>query len=120
MNIQITKTTAPHAFSYAFTTHCGYPHGHAVAITFPFFAELDMKNNPKREELCWFLGLDKDANLQQYFLNYIAQIGLSYQGTRGEDLSVLLGQVNLERLKNNPVKVTSERISELENFINSL
>ena len=40
--IAITKTTAPHAFSYAFTTHCGYPHGHAVALSFPFFMALNL------------------------------------------------------------------------------
>lgn len=118
--INITKTTAPHAFSYAFTTHCEYPHGHAVAITFPFFAELNMKNNPKREELCWALGLDNKANLQQYFVEYVNRIGLQYKGIEGNDLRELLSQVNLERLKNNPVTITSDRIKELEEFINSL
>lgn len=118
--INITKTTAPHAFSYAFTTHCGYPHGHAVAITFPFFAELNLKDNPKNEELRWMLSIDKAADIKQYFLEYINRIGLRYEGTRGKDLHELLSQVNLDRLKNNPVIVTSERINELENFIKSL
>ena len=118
--INITKTTAPHAFSYAFTTHCGYPHGHAVAITFPFFAELNMRNNPKREELCDLLGLDIDANLQQYFLKYIGQIGLRYEGTKGEDLHELLSQVNLERLKNNLVEITEKEISNLKLYICNL
>ena len=116
--INITKTTAPHAFSYAFTTHCGYPHGHAVAITFPFFAELNMKNNPKREDLCQLLGLDGDADLKQYFVEYVNRIGLPYQGTSGKDLRELVGQVNLERLRNNPVRITNERIIELENYLN--
>jgi alcohol dehydrogenase class IV len=35
--INITQTTAPHAFSYKFTNDYGYSHGHAVALTFPFF-----------------------------------------------------------------------------------
>lgn len=118
--INITKTTAPHAFSYAFTTHCGYPHGHAVAITFPFFAELNMRNNPKRDELCRLLGLNKDMDLQQYFLKYIGQIGLRFDGTRGEDLCALLSQVNLERLKNNPIQITEKEISDLELYIGNL
>lgn len=117
--INITKTTAPHAFSYAFTTHCGYPHGHAVAITFPFFAELNLKNNQKADELRWMLGLNKDADIKQYFLDYIDRIGLRYEGTKGQDLHELISQVNLERLKNNPVQMTEERITELENFIKS-
>lgn len=118
--INITKTTAPHAFSYAFTTHCGYPHGHAVAITFPFFAELNLKNNPKADELRWMLSIDKDADIKQYFLDYINRIGLRYEGTRGRDLHELLSQVNLDRLKNNPVQMTSEKISKLEEFVNKL
>lgn len=35
--IDITTTTAPHAFSYKFTSLYGIPHGHAVALTFPYF-----------------------------------------------------------------------------------
>ena len=35
--INITKTTAPHAFSYPFSTHYGFLHGNAVALTFPLF-----------------------------------------------------------------------------------
>lgn len=118
--INITKTTAPHAFSYAFTTHCGYPHGHAVAITFPFFADLNLKNNHKADELRWMLSIDKDADIKLYFLDYINRIGLRYEGTRGRELHELLSQVNLDRLKNNPVQMTNEIIKELENFIKSL
>lgn len=118
--MNIAKTTAPHAFSYAFTTHCGYPHGHAVAITFPFFAKLNMQDSPKRAELCWMLGLPIDTDLQQYFTDYIKAIGLGFRGTNGHDVRDLLMQVNQLRLKNNPVVMTDERISDLENFINTL
>lgn len=115
--INITKTTAPHAFSYAFTTHCGYPHGHAVAITFPFFAKLNMANHPKNEELRWWLGLSKETDLQQYFSNYVKSIGLVFLGTKSQDVRFLLSQVNPERLNNNPEEMTIERINELENYI---
>lgn len=118
--INITKTTAPHAFSYAFTTHCGYPHGHAVAITFPFFTELNLKNNPKADELRWMLSIDKDADIKQYFLDYINRIGLKYEGTKGKDLHELLSQVNLDRLKNNPVEITKKEISNLRFYIEDL
>lgn len=118
--INITKTTAPHAFSYAFTTYCGYPHGHAVAITFPFFAELNLMNNSKADELRWMLSIEKDADTKQYFFDYINRIGLRYEGIKGQDLHELISQVNLERLKNNPVQMTEERMTELENFIISL
>lgn len=118
--INITKTTAPHAFSYAFTTHCGYPHGHAVAITFPFFAELNMHENLKRSELCGLLEVDNNTDLQKYFLEYLKLIGLDYTGTKGQDLHTLLSQVNLERLKNNPVPVTNDTLNELMLFIQTI
>jgi len=37
--INITKTTAPHALSYGFTSMFGLPHGHAVALFLPFFIQ---------------------------------------------------------------------------------
>lgn len=118
--INITKTTAPHAFSYAFTTHCGYPHGHAVAITFPYFAELNLRNNPKADELRWMLSIEKDADIKQYFLDYINKIDLKYVGAKDQDLHELLSLVNMDRLKNNPVQMTPERMMELENFVKAL
>ena len=35
--INITRTTLPHALSYTLTSKYGYPHGHAVALAFPYF-----------------------------------------------------------------------------------
>jgi len=35
--INITRTTAPHAVSYALTSVFGIPHGHACALTLPGF-----------------------------------------------------------------------------------
>ena len=118
--INITKTTAPHAFSYAFTSKCGYRHGHAVAITFPFFAKLNMENHPKNEELQQLLGISAEMDLQEYFVEYVNRIGLRFIGTGENDLHELLSHVNLDRLKNNPVQMTGERMAELENFIKSL
>lgn len=99
--INITKTTAPHAFSYAFTSKCGYPHGHAVALTFPYFAML----NTGRKEL-----LDE-------YRTYVTTLGLSFHGTNGADMLDLLHEVNLQRLANNPVEVGEKQILELKEFL---
>ena len=115
--INITKTTAPHAFSYAFTSHCGYRHGHEVAITFPFFAKLNMANHPKNDELRKLLGISAETDLQQYFIEYVNQIRLRYNGIGDNDLHTLLNQVNLDRLKNNPVKMTNELITQLQKYV---
>jgi len=39
--INITKTTAPHAVSYAFTSFFGVPHGEAVGLLLPRFLEFN-------------------------------------------------------------------------------
>ena len=40
----ISKTTAPHALSYPFTTNFNISHGHAVGITFNEFLKFNYKN----------------------------------------------------------------------------
>ena len=42
--ISISKTTAPHALSYPFTSHFGIDHGHAVSLTFNDFLKFNYKN----------------------------------------------------------------------------
>ena len=39
--INITKTTAPHALSYGFTSYYNIPHGHAVSLSLPYFLEFN-------------------------------------------------------------------------------
>lgn len=116
--INITKTTAPHAFSYAFTSKCNYPHGHAVALTFPFFAEYNTKHKSNKDKkLFQILGLNEDESIQTFFLNYIKKIGLSYNGVNGYNLIDLLNEVNIERLSNNPIIVSNENLYQIESFI---
>ena len=42
--INISKTTAPHAVSYPFTSEYKIGHGHAVAITLTDFLKFNFKN----------------------------------------------------------------------------
>ena len=109
--INISKTTAPHAFSYAFTSHYGYPHGHAVALTFPFFLRL---NGIK--VLLDLLGFTKDAVVRQ-MERYISSLGLELDLTSVVDIPATLREVNLQRLSNNPIVVTQRTIKELESYL---
>jgi len=114
--INITRTTVPHALSYTLTSKYGYPHGHAVALTFPFFLKyyLDGKEteymgsdyrqyvtkmNRLREEL----GLGKDPFLAMK--DYIKRLGLQYDPLRAFDEIVVACGINLERAKNSPMKI---------------
>ena len=130
--IAITKTTAPHAFSYAFTSYCGYPHGHAVALTFPFFFSLNILEKEeavlqpslhkdlyitKMNGLRNLLGLDICKDCQQYMKNYIDSIRLFNKGFGEHDINCLLSSVNIQRLQNNPVIIKEQNIKELILFL---
>lgn len=112
--INITKTTAPHAFSYAFTVACGYPHGHAVALTFPYFFGLNL---PQDDPLVECLGLDRTLPFEQQMRQYIDRIGLGYKGCGEQDLAALLRQVNMAKLGNNPQEMNEERMLQLKESI---
>lgn len=111
--INITKTTAPHAFSYVFTSKYGYPHGHAVALTFPFFMKLNGTQN-----LFELLGMSAVDAMQQ-MESYIASLGLSLHLQGSIEVDSALQEVNLQRLSNNPVKVTPEITTELAEYLKS-
>lgn len=130
--IAITKTTAPHAFSYAFTTYCGIPHGHAVSLTFPYFFSLNMLEKEeyalrdgivrgeyvaKMQNLCKLLGLNESCDSQAYMKEYVSTIGLNTLDCTNVDINHLLSLVNVSRLQNNPVTVTDEIVSELEKYL---
>lgn len=112
--INIAKTTAPHAFSYAFTSHYGYPHGHAVALTLPFFMEMNADDTLLAE-----LGLTR-SNVCAEMCLYIEGIGLSLEIKQEINLFQTLHEVNLQRLKNNPVEVGEEEIGRLYSYLSKI
>ena len=129
--INITKTTAPHALSYYFTTHFGLAHGHAVGLTLgPFFeinaaAAKDNLNDPRgaayvrgaMRKLCGLFGESGPAQASEKIRNLMAEIGLETDfgklGIGPAQVEELIQSVNIERLVNNPVKVRNEYIREI-------
>jgi len=104
--INITKTTAPHAFSYPFTSYYGYPHGHAVALLFPYIADYNMRNG-HIDSLQEILGLDEEP--EACFRKYLRGIGLDPRPSDKEfDTELIVSNINLNRLKNNPVAIDDE------------
>ena len=110
--INITRTTAPHAMSYTLTSKYGYPHGHAVALTFPFFYELNL--NARKED---YVGenyqeyKNKVENLQRIDMKaYVHNLGLGYDPQRPFINKVVEEGINLERAKNNPARLSSDII----------
>lgn len=120
--INITRTTAPHAMSYAFTAYYGYPHGHAVSLTFPFWMEYNLKymtDQSKAEFLVNMLNLPESVFL--FLVDYIRKIGLELRGLVDIDKNIILTSVNIQRLRNNPVEVDLSVLEEsiYKSFITS-
>jgi alcohol dehydrogenase len=125
--INIAKTTAAHALSYAITSFHGIPHGHAVALTLPYFFAINTNNDnapvtdPRgaahlqhvMREIFHALGVDSAAAATTRWIHLMEAVGLAYQLdalgiTHEAALANIIANVNLERLSNHPVKLTPE------------
>lgn len=114
--INITQTTAPHAFSYKLTSLYGIPHGHAVAICLPVIwkrmMEVENTLNEKRgdeylnkvfEDISIALGAGVSLNAISVFLSLLMNLNIDSPIIAEEDLLLLTSSVNTIRLGNNPV-----------------
>ncbi len=128
--INITKTTAAHAVSYAFTTYYGIPHGHAVFLTLPEFFEYNYGvsiadlNDPRGvehiqrnlDDLCQMFGVASVRNGKCFLKNLARDIGveLSLDQLKIADYEARIADnVNMERLGNNPRKISKEGLINL-------
>ena len=126
--INISKTTAPHALSYPFTTNFNISHGHAVGITFNEFLKFNYKNlkntvikfdlksrfnilfklsNTKNifELDDYFKTLKKEAGIKDSFLYFKINIK--------KNLKRITKDINFQRLSNNPVKIKLRDINKI-------
>jgi alcohol dehydrogenase class IV len=121
--INRTRTTAPHAMSYALTTFYGIPHGHAVALTLGEFFQLNSERAlatsrqdlvKVMEELFELFDCSDAIQCRDKFYGLMGRIGLKTklsQMLQGElNISKLVNNVNVERLSNHPVVVTKADI----------
>jgi len=131
--INVAKTTAAHALSYAMTGHYKLAHGHAVALTLPAVFEAnaavtDLDVNDSRgvthvrdavQRLCALLDSSSAITAVSRLRNMMTRIGLSptWFGDHEVDLTEvrthILQEVNQERLGNNPRRFTPELIAQV-------
>lgn len=125
--IDITKTTAPHAISYAFTSYYGISHGHAVALSLPFFFKYNYNltdsdctdkrgANAVKERIDGVLKiLNTDINnIENKLIHFFDSIGVNININKlinnfSNDL--IINNINTERLSNNPRIVTKQIIN---------
>ena len=127
--INVSKTTAAHAWSYGITSTYGVPHGHAVWLTLPQIFQvhstaprsailhpggLDAHNTIMTHlgELLHITDLEHSAAALQYRLRDLGVTpNLSeIDADTPEQRKTLSVQVNLERLSNNPVRFDEHAI----------
>lgn len=123
--INITQTTAPHAFSYKLTAMYGLPHGHAVAVCLPVIWEYMLENMDKcidrrgAEYLQSIFGLISKSMRHstpmeaiETFRTMMVEMGMqnSVSGNRDGEVENLSRSVNPVRLNNNPVCLEMDSI----------
>ncbi len=132
--INIAFTTASHAVSYPFTSFFNIPHGHAVALTLPYFLEHNFNANENNiqdsrgagfvedriNELIELFGQRSIDGAVEYLKGLIKEIGLETKlskfGINEKDFDLVIANgLNPQRMKNNPVKVTEDNLRSILN-----
>ena len=124
--INISKTTASHALSYAITADYGLPHGHAVALSIANLMEFNSvidenSNQDKRgvkfvktqmETLYKLIGV---TNSVEYFLRLFNNIEIEYNLKKLgiNDVQSVIKKVDLQRLGNNPRRMDFESLNNI-------
>lgn len=130
--IDVTRTTAPHALSYALTSGYGLPHGAAVAMTLgevllwnSEVTDDDVTDSRGAEhvrrvlrEICVLLGAPDPAAARDRFRELMTSVGLA---TRLSEVGVrtasqrraIAESVNPERLANNPRAFSQRDLKDL-------
>lgn len=121
--INITQTTAAHAFSYKITSLYKLPHGHAVAVCLPeiweyMIGHMDRCIDKRGQEylsgifahISKAMGCENPNKAITYFRQMMVEMDLKNLAAvnREEDLKLLSISVNPVRLKNNPIKLNDD------------
>lgn len=130
--INITQTTAAHAFSYKITSLYKLPHGHAVAVGLPVIWEYMLCNMDKcidsrgSEYLSGIFtkisnaaGCDSPVKAIGVFREMMKEmeLGNPVACDREQELNVLSTSVNPVRLKNNPIGIEDSVARQLYSLI---
>lgn len=125
--INITKTTAPHAMSYKMTTLFKIPHGHAVALAFPhvwrFMLEHPQACIDERGaeyvldtfiQMASALGQQTVEQAIMWFSSLLEKLEiLPPNQVNPEEFDMLIHSVNLERLKNSPMQLDLQALTDI-------
>jgi len=126
--INISKTIAPHAVSYPFTSYFGINHGHAVSLTLNKFLIFNYKNISfcdqnfdlkKRYKVLFSLTKTNSIHQLDNFLKMIKSKADLEQNFKKLNIDLkknhtkIIGGINELRLKNNPIRLYKSDISNI-------
>jgi len=128
--IAITKTTAPHALSYKFTSDLGLPHGHATGLTLGEMLEynagisfddcVDPIRGPehyseKIREINDILNVENASEGKREIKEIMEKIGLrtNLPELTDKKIAEVIGSVNIQRLKNNPRRLRESDMTRI-------
>ncbi|NGP76667.1 phosphonoacetaldehyde reductase [Balneolaceae bacterium YR4-1] len=124
--INIAKTTAPHAISYAFTTFYGIPHGHAVALTLGEFFLINTKRAFDKtdnglmqamKDLFELMQCNSAEACRDTFQKVMENIGLETKlnklTSNTVNPSIIVKHINEERLGNHPISLSKKDIHRI-------
>ena len=130
--ISISKTTAPHATSYPFTSLFKISHGHAVSLFFENFFKYNF-NNISRSDTHFDLKKRFELIFNLFKVNNINEFNskisiIKRKANLEDDLRTLnidiqknsekiIKGINLLRLKNNPIKIDEKSLYKIINRI---
>ena len=126
--ISISKTTAPHAVSYPFTSLFNISHGHAVSLFFEDFFKFNF-NNLERSETSFDLKKRFDLIFNLFEVSNIDSFNIKIKNLKKKaslednlyklDINInknskkIINGINLLRLGNNPVKIVDSDIVKI-------
>lgn len=127
--INITRTTAPHAISYPITAYFGIHHGHAAGLTLGKMFKYNSQVNDndiadKRgvkyvkktiDELCSLLKVHDAYSAEIKITSIMQSIGLkvNLRELGINDINLIVNNINIERLKNNPITITKQNLRKI-------
>jgi alcohol dehydrogenase class IV len=130
--INLTRTTAPHAFSYPLTSRYGIPHGHAVAVLLGKFFVVNSNSSLENvvdqrgkkyldemfHELFNLFECKTSQECEKYWYDLMKKLSLETNLKKlgvndKKDILTIFNNVNFERLKNNPTLVTEDKFSDI-------
>jgi len=126
--INISKTTAPHAVSYPFTSMYKLSHGHAVSLNFEKFLKFNFINMSRAK--CKFnlknryksifklIGVRDILEFENYIKKVKKKAGLEtnlklLNINLKENINKIVSGINIKRLNNNPVNLTKQDVKRI-------